>query len=63
MHPMKRTFRQLKWERSPVDIAVNKKTHMVYVANFDNNSISVIDGTKDKKKMIQTIQVGVTRAA
>ena len=55
----KENTQTIKVGEKPVDIAVNKKTHMVYVANFENNSISVIDGTKDKKKVIQTIQVGV----
>ncbi|MDE3089705.1 MAG: YncE family protein [Chloroflexota bacterium] len=30
----------------PVDIAVNTATNMIYVANFDSNSITVIDSTK-----------------
>jgi YVTN family beta-propeller protein len=30
---------------SPIAIAVNPVTNMVYVANFDGNTVSVIDGT------------------
>ena len=49
----------VKVRDAPVSIAINPKTHMVYVANYNDNSISVINGTGSKKKVIDTIQVGL----
>lgn len=34
--------------RIPLGIAVNPVTNMIYVTNFDSDSVSVIDGAKDK---------------
>ena len=45
-------------EYNPSSLAVNPKTHMVYVANFGDNSISVINGSKDKNEIIWKIPVG-----
>ena len=36
--------------KDPRDIAINPITNKVYVANYGNNSISVIDGNTDKVK-------------
>ena len=48
---------QAKFPYYPISIAVNPNTHMVYVANFLNNSVSVIDGTKNNT-VVQTVPVG-----
>jgi YVTN family beta-propeller protein len=42
--------------RYPHGVAVNKETDRVYVANFNERSISVIDGTTNE--VIDTIEVG-----
>lgn len=42
----------------PSDIAVNPETNTIYVSNSLSNSITVIDGNKDK--IIKTIDVGST---
>ena len=44
--------------KGPVDVAVNPYTDLVYVANFLDNSISVIGGKAEKKEVINTIFVG-----
>ena len=49
----------VKVKGPPVSIAINQKTHMVYVANFYDNSISIIDGNKPKKNVTDMIQVGL----
>ena len=43
-------------EFNPTDVRVNPETNMIYVANHDSNTISVVDGTVNK--VVQTMKVG-----
>ncbi len=42
--------------KGPGDLCVNPKTNMVYVTNYDSNSVSVINGKSDT--VVATISVG-----
>ena len=44
-------------ELEPTDIAVNLNTNLIYVANKDDNSVSVI-GLKNNTKIGNDIKVG-----
>ena len=39
-----------------MDVAVNRSTDRIYVANYDDNTVSVIDGKRNH--VIHTINVG-----
>jgi len=43
---------------SPLGVAVNPVTNMVYVTNWDDNTVSVIDGKTNS--IVRDIQVGVS---
>ncbi|HEY6882666.1 MAG TPA: hypothetical protein VI278_01355 [Nitrososphaeraceae archaeon] len=46
----------IKVGTSPSAIAVNSKTHMIYVVNYGSNTVSVIDGQLDQ--VVKNIAVG-----
>jgi YVTN family beta-propeller protein len=45
------------YEKTPHQVNVNEETNMAYVSNFNNQSISVIDGSTNE--LIKTVQVGI----
>jgi len=46
----------IKVGRSPTNLGINHHTNTIYVANFDDNNVSVINGTNNTR--INDIQVG-----
>jgi YVTN family beta-propeller protein len=47
--------------KHPIGIAANPNTNMIYVANYDSNTTSVIDGKTNA--VIKNIQTGINPAA
>jgi YVTN family beta-propeller protein len=45
------------YEKTPHQVNVNEERNMAYVSNFNNQSISVIDGSTNE--LIKTVQVGI----
>ena len=55
------TYKVLKSIRvgnSPADIAINEATNMIYVANQDDDAVSVINRSKDHGTVIAAIASG-----
>ena len=52
------TSSKVKKQYSPSSLAINPNNQKIYVANYNDNSMSVIDGTKQKNKLILTMPVG-----
>jgi YVTN family beta-propeller protein len=47
---------------SPLDISVNLSTNIIYVTNYDDNTVSVIDG-KANRVITNNIKVGTSSTA
>lgn len=45
------------YEKAPHRVSVNEETSMIYVSNFGNQSISIVNGSNNE--IVETVQVGI----